>query len=204
MTDITTVNGLSTTCTYCLSPQQTVDLSLMLYGPERTALAQKLPISMGHHGGILYDHWQHLTRALLLPRVQVPPPPEDADELVKVRWLERRLFELIYSADDTPAIDRTDTKQVFQAISQKNNIAANLRDTIRLEAELKGSIERAKLRARRHHEVDAAQEEEMLPRAMRIQIAKADLRREGYRVEKIADSDEIVVDKETDDGPTDD
>lgn len=194
----------SASCTLCLSPIYALDNMLMLYGPEATAVDRKMPVSAGSIGGILHDHWQHLHRAMLLPLVRAVPPPDDSDELIKVRWGIRQVFNLCYSADDTPNIDRTDTDQVFKAVQTKNAVLANLREFIKLEAEIKGTLESGKLRARRKEEVRQATEEELLPEATRMQVAKADLRRAGYRVEKIADDETELDVTEDDDATADD
>lgn len=171
-------------CPLCMSPQQMLNVSLMLYGSEQTALKYKMSPSVGHIGGILHAHWEHLQLAMLLPKVQIPPPPIHADEIVKVQWAIQQMFNLCFSADDTPNIDRTDTDQVFRVIQTKNAVLGNLRETIKLEAELRGTLERGKLRARRMQERDQAHEEDVLPPDERLRLMKADLRRAGYQVTK--------------------
>jgi len=176
-------------------------VALMLYGPDKAMDAYHMSVGSAVPGGVLNEHWRHLQRAMLMPLAKVAPPDIDAEPVAKVRWVQRKLFNMCFSIDETPEIDaKEDAQGYVNVLRGKNSILSSLLGSVRLEAELMGHLESAKLKAKRQVERESAQEEDVMPEEQRLQLYRATLRAKGYEVSKIVEREpDIEVTRENDD-----
>ena len=194
------MTDLTSSCQLCAVPQAHLDVALMLYGPVKTAETYKMSLTIAHQGGVLDTHWRHLQRAMLLPLQRVAPPPLEADVIEKTRWAQRQLFNLCFSADETPSVDaKEDVAGYVNTLRTKNAVLGTLLGAVRLEAELLGNLETAKQLGKRRADKEIAKDEELMSEEERLQLAKAALRAKGYQISKSVEQETLDITEEKND-----
>jgi len=199
-TELSRMNDVAAACQLCITPQAHLDVALMLYGPVKAAETYKMSLTAANRGGVLDNHWRHLQRAMLMPLARMAPPSEDADPVTKTRWAQRKLFNLCFSADETPPVDTAkDVAGYVNTIRTKNAILGTLLGAVRLEAELLGNLETAKQLGKRRADKEIAKDEELMSEEERLQLAKASLRAKGYQISKSVEQETVdITEGETD------
>jgi hypothetical protein len=175
---------IDATCPFCLDADAALDTALMLFGPERTAEKKRLERAAASPDGVLTRHWRHLRTSVMLPASLEQPAP-DADPIEKTRWTQTQLFRLTFGADE---ILPDDSAEQIALLRTKQVTLGTLLGAVRLEAELLGQIEKAKIKGKRRGEREMAKEEMVEERLMspeeQMTFYAATLRLNGFEVNR--------------------
>jgi hypothetical protein len=176
-------------CPWCLRPNRALDTQLLLNGPD--AGAQELASASDAQ---LAKHVLHVRERLLLNSQRPLPPAMDADLLVKTLWVEESLFRLTFGADD---LAPESINQALLVMQQKNQSLNGLTRVLRLEAEITGRLEKAKLKGKREAEREMAQSEQEMQQVLsedeQLRYFANTLKLHGYQVQKRVESAAIDI-----------
>ena len=180
-------------CQWCARPDRTLDTQLLLNGPDEGA--QRLANASDV---LLATHLLHVRDRLLLNSKRPLPPDPDADLLVKTLWVEEALFRATFGADE---LAPQTLDQTLAVLSQKNQSLSGLTRVLRLEAEITGRLQKAKLKGKREAEREMARTEQQLEEVLtadeQLRYFANTLRLHGYRVQKTVESPAIDVTEES-------
>ena len=187
---------IDVTCPLCLEEDMALNTLLMRHGPAETAMRRRMEKDAAAPNGILMTHWQHLKQAIALPDVTETPAP-DADPIIKTRWAQQQLFRLTFAADE---IFPEKPQEQIMVHRSKQATLTSLLGSIRLEAELLGHVEKAKIKGKRQAEREMAKEEmreeALMSPEEQLKLQAATLRLHGYTVQRDVTPETIDVTEE--------